>query len=117
MPHLLKCEQRGIRVDLSALERDVKSYTEGVNNIDHWLKKRLKVKGDFNVDSDSELSLAIQNAGAADLTKWEKTETGQYSTSKEALALALTDKPLQAALAYRAPVATCLRTFIEPWHA
>lgn len=116
MPMLLESERRGVRVDLTNLGHDVSHYHVGLERIDDWIRKRLKAPSDLNVDADEELGEAIQKAKMADLTKWVRTESGkQYSMAKGALAEAITDAPLAAALAYRAPLATCLRTFMDPW--
>jgi DNA polymerase-1 len=116
MPILLRSEQRGLRVDLPLLEKDVPRYENALTEADGWIGKRLKVV-DLNVDSDEQLVTAIRRAGVADETKWEKTPTGQLSTKKTALAAALTDGALLAALTYRATVAGALRTFLIPWLA
>jgi DNA polymerase I-like protein with 3'-5' exonuclease and polymerase domains len=114
MPILLKSEQRGVRVDLRGLERDVPRYESVVLTTDEWIRKRLRCK-DLNVDSNDELALAIQRAGVADSSRWARTETGQLSTAKDALNEALTDRALAGALGYRGAVSTCVRTFMHPW--
>jgi len=116
MPILLASERRGLAVDLRGLERDVPRYNAALNDADAWLCKRLKTKG-LNVDSDDELVIALQRSGLMDETKWERTPTGQLSTKKTALAAAITDAPLLAALTYRATVAGALRGFLTPWLA
>lgn len=116
MPVLLQSERRGIAVDLRALERDVPLYNRALAESDGWIAKRLKAK-ELNVDSDDELVAALQRAGVMDETKWERTPTGQLSTKKTALAAAMTDYALLAALTYRATIAGALRGFLTPWLA
>jgi DNA polymerase I-like protein with 3'-5' exonuclease and polymerase domains len=116
MPILLLSEQRGIRVDLPALERDVPRYENAIDKSDAWIRKRLKLK-ELNVDSDSDLIKALEEAGVMDDSRWERTPTGQRSTKKTVLADACTDRALLAALTYRATVAGALRTFLTPWLA
>lgn len=115
MPVLLRSEQRGLAVDLKGLDRDLPRYEKALELTDAWIRKRLKSK-ELSVDSNEELAEAILRAGAADESKWARTEkTNQLSTSKAALTEAITDKSLSGALHYRGGVATCVRTFMRPW--
>lgn len=114
MPILLESEQGGIHIDLPRLARDVPRYTRALEEVGAWICKRLR-KRDLNIDSNDELAKAIQDAGVADISVWPRTETGQLSTAKDALNVALTDRALAGALLYRGTVATCLRTFMRPW--
>lgn len=114
MPILLDCEQRGVRVDLAWLRQDVPAYAYALEATDRWIAKRLKQR-DLNVDSNSDLAEAIQRTGKGDEAHWERTDTGQLSTSKEALYHALLDRSLASALVYRATLATCVRSFMDPW--
>lgn len=114
MPILLDAEWQGVRVDLPWLEKDVPAYEFALRAVDEWICKRLRTR-DLNVDSNDELAAAIQKCKKGDLENWERTDTGALSTSKTALDEALKDRPLAAALAYRATIATCVRSFMRPW--
>lgn len=110
LPMLLENERCGVRVDLSALEADVADYGTAFERINGWICKRLRAP-QLDIDSDQDLAEALDRAGV--VAAWEMTRTGRRSTSKKNLRL--TDLPLRDALAYRAQLATCLRTFMVPW--
>lgn len=128
MPIILKLEQQGVPVDLKRLRADVKSYTEWLAKIDLWLAKQLKitvfkpikksrkrVEGEFNLNNGDHLVEALIQAGKVDESLLERTDTGKWSSDKEALSLAVTDKPLNGILQYRAQLQTCVGTFMSAW--
>lgn len=110
LPMLLENERRGVRVDLGRLEADVRDYGAAFERVEAWIRKRLDVR-DLDIDSDASLAEALDRAGV--VKQWELTKTGKRSTSKKNLQL--TDAVLSDTLAYRAQLATCLRTFMVPW--
>lgn len=113
MPIMLKNEREGIKVDIRALERDVKLYEKAQRDTDEWLRKRLKTK-ELNLDSDEELANALTKSGV--VTKWVPTKTGKRSTAKKNMTIDLfNDKRVYAALGYRNRLETCLGTFMRPW--
>lgn len=112
-PILIENERSGVCVDLPKLENDVALYNAALTRVDEWVRKKLKAK-ELNLDEREELSHAIDKAGLA-TGGWLLTPTGKMSTSKESLEHALKDKLLVAVLSYRGSLATCLRTFMEPW--
>jgi DNA polymerase I-like protein with 3'-5' exonuclease and polymerase domains len=128
MPILLKLEQQGVPVDLKRLRTDVKMYSEWSAKIDLWLAKQLKitvfkpikkgqkrVEGEFNLNNGDHLVEALINAGKVDESLLERTDTGKWSSDKESLAAAVTDKPLNGILQYRAQLQTCVGTFMSAW--
>jgi len=114
MPILLENEQQGIRVDLAGLERDYQLYLKAVGKADAWLRKRLKLPKDFNIDSDDQFGQALDREGI--VTDWVLTKTGKKSVSKKNLTLDMfNDKRVASAYGYRNRAATCIRMFMEPW--
>lgn len=113
MPILLDNEREGVKVDLRALERDVKTYDAAILTADAWLRKKLK-SPELNIDSDAELAEALDRCGI--VTEWTLTKTGKRSTSKKNMKVdTFTDKNVAAVLGYRGKLSTCVGTFYKPW--
>ena len=111
MPHILKMEQRGINLDGSLLAVDTDHYWGVLDELDDKICE--KVGRMVDVDSNRELADAIEAAG---LSKgFATTPTGLRSTSKESLIGAVADPVLLGHLLVRGSIATCLRTFMQPW--
>ena len=111
MPHILKMEQRGINLDGLRLKLDTDHYWEVLDELDQKICE--KVKREVDVDSNAQLADAIEAAG---LSKgFATTPTGLRSTSKESLIGAVADPELLGHLLVRGSIATCLRTFMQPW--
>ena len=111
MPHILKMEQRGINLDGSLLAVDTDHYWGVLDELDDKICE--KVGRMVDVDSNRELADAIEAAG---LSKgFATTPTGLRSTSKESLIGAVADPELLGHLLVRGSIATCLRTFMQPW--
>lgn len=111
MPHILKMEQRGINLDGVRLGLDTDHYWEVLDELDEKICD--KVKRQVDVDSNARLADAIE---AANLSKgFATTPTGLRSTSKESLIGAVADPELLGHLLVRGSIATCLRTFMQPW--
>lgn len=110
---LCRNERIGMSVDLERLRADVAAYGACLQRVDAWIGKRLRAR-DLDVDKREQLADAIDRAGLA-RGGWLLTPSGERSTSREALERAISDRILLAALAYRASLATCLRTFMRPW--
>jgi len=120
LPILLEMERQGLPVDLRQLEIDVASYSVWLGNINKWITKTLGISAkdtSFNLDSGEQLMAALIAAGKADADQVPRTPTGKFQTNKEALLIAVTDKPLLAMLKYRTQLSTCLNTFMRPWLA
>jgi DNA polymerase I len=113
MPILLENERQGMRVDQGQLRHDVKMYNKAMENVETWLRRRLKSK-DLNFNQDEDVAEVLNKQKI--VTEWELTETGQRSTSKKNLkASAFSDKRVFKALGYRNRLLTCLSTFMNPW--
>src|SRR3990167_2547573 len=97
LPILLKNEQTGICVDSKKIKEDAVLYSKALVDVENWIRKLLKSPS-LNIDSDSELADAMDSAGKAG--NWVLTATGQRSTSKENLLLAVKDKRLLQVLQY-----------------
>lgn len=112
LPMLLDNERQGVRVDLRRLSADARLYGRTLEQVDAWLRRRLRSKG-LDLDSDEQLADALDAAGL--VTEWVQTAKGHRSTSRRNLRL--TDQAVSGALVYRGVLATCLRTFMLPWLA
>jgi len=111
MPVILGMEQRGIALDGQALKKDTDHYWGVLDGLDQAICSR--VGREVDVDSNAQLADAIEAAG---LSKgFAKTPTGLRSTSKESLIGAVADSQLLGHLLLRGSIATCLRTFMQPW--
>lgn len=113
IPVLLDNERQGVCVDLPRLEADVARYREALASASKMIWKILGCE--FNVDSGEETANALDRKYPG--ISWPLTAKGQRSTAKEALEEVLEGRPpkLLALFSYYATVATCLRTFMEPW--
>lgn len=115
MPHLLAMERRGVPVDQRRLEKDLKMYHETLERIDAWLRQRLRVTTETNLDSGDQLFAALRKAKLINRKAVTLTASGKPSTSKDALIAAVKDSAVTGVLRYRAQLHTCVRTFMEPW--
>ena len=115
MPHLLRSEREGTRVDASRLRKDIVSYQGLLQRIDDRIRK--KCRRDINVDSAEELAEALVDAGLADEGLMGYTKTGKLQTNKNAIKEGVTDLETKALILYRGPLTTCLSTFMLPWLA
>lgn len=113
MPILLENERKGIRVDVVALERDVKIYEKALKYADDWLRKRLGNK-DIDFEKDDQVAKALKAAGV--VTNFVQTPTGKDSVSKKNLTPDMfNDKRVAQVLGYRNRLVTCLGTFMRNW--
>jgi len=111
MPHILRMEQRGINLDGPRLKQDTDFYWGKLDELDDAICS--KVGRQVDVDSGAQLADAIEAAG---LSKgFKTTPTGLRSTAKESLIGAIADDDLLGDLLVRGSIATCLRTFMQPW--
>jgi len=111
MPYIMEMERRGVNLDGELLKADTDYYFARMDELDEEICSILGKQVD--VDSNAQLADAIEAAG---LSKgFETTPTGKRSTSKESLIGAISDTTLLGHLLVRGSVATCLRTFLQPW--
>lgn len=113
MPILLASERAGLRVNVPALQRDVKKYAAALERVDGWIRKHLKAP-ELNIDSNDELALSFKRAG---YTNFSKTAGGNDSVSKVSLLQAIDNPRLLSAIGYHNRMSTCLNTFMLPWIA
>lgn len=111
MPYILQMEQRGVNLDGKALKADADYYWRILDDIDDRISTKLGVSVD--VDSNAALADAIEAGGYS--KGFASTPTGKRSTSKESLMGAIADPELLGLLLVRGSIATCLRTFFQPW--
>lgn len=110
MPILFRSSERGVRVDMERLRRDIPIYRQAQKICDDYIRSRL---GDFNIDSDRELAEALDKHDM--VTEWVLTPTGRRSTSRKNLAGRIKDAQLLQVMGYRGVLETCLGTFAEKW--
>ena len=111
MPHMLQMERNGVCLDVPLLKKDVDYYFAKLEEVDDQICQQLGKE--IDVDKGNDLADAIEAAG---LSKgFAATPTGKRSTAKESLIEAIADPQLLGRLLVRGSVATCLRTFMQPW--
>lgn len=116
-PYMLAAERRGLRVDTNRLETDLARYEGVMADLDAYLRRKLKLGESVNLDSDKEMLPILLNGGWVDESKLLLTKKKkEYSTAKGSLQGAMADHSLSAVFAYRAQLATCLRTYLRSWH-
>lgn len=122
IPILLEMERQGVRVDTERLEGDVAAYTNYMAMVEKWLRVKLRVAVDFNLDADQQLIQALAQAGMVDLQRLGVTPKSDpadptYKADQASLRNAMTDPQVAAVLQYRTQLNTCLNTFMRPWLA
>ena len=111
MPHILKMERRGLKLDGELLSKDVDYYFAALDELDETICAMLGATVD--IDSGAQLADAIEAAGMS--KGFATTPTGLRSTAKESLIGAINNPTLLGHLLVRGSVATCLRTFMASW--
>lgn len=113
MMQLLDSERQGVHVHLPELERDYEIYTQAMERVEQWLRRRLKAPG-LNFNAKDDVGDALHSSGV--VTDWVLTKTGKRSTSKDNLTFdRFNDKNVARALDYRNRLQTILGTFMGPW--
>ena len=111
MPHVMAMERKGVNINIEALRKDSDFYFAKLDELDQAICSILGAQVD--IDSNAALADAIEAAG---LSKgFAQTPTGLRSTSKDSLINAVSDPTLLGHLLVRGSLATCLRTFFQPW--
>lgn len=115
MPVVMEMERRGVCLDGGQLETDLKFYKQKLVELDNIITTL--VGQPVAVDSKAPLLKALIDSGKVDTSKLSTTaKTGAYSAAKDSLFAAVTDPQLLGPLLVRGALATCIRTFMEPWH-
>jgi DNA polymerase I-like protein with 3'-5' exonuclease and polymerase domains len=114
MRELHHTERNGIHANMALMRREEKRCTQMLERTDDWLRKRLKAPG-LEVDKKVQLADALESAGLVE--EWQTTPTGKRKLTMKALDECCTDTAVTDVLAYRAKLATSLRTFVSPWLA
>lgn len=117
VPILLDMERTGIRLDLERLRQDVTLYGSVLSRCDAWVRKRLKLGPEVNLNSDRQLLRALEDAELVDTSKMGLTPKGQVKMDKAAIGAGVADKQLAGVLTYAAQLKTCVNTFMAPWLA
>jgi len=122
MPILLENEREGVRVDLPRMKKDLVVFQAAMEKADAWLRRRLGLSKDANIDSDQLMARAFVDARVVTGLKYtapsKKFPHGQPSVSGKNLTPDMfLDPQVCSAYAYRNKLSTCLGTFLEPWIA
>jgi len=113
MPIVMDMERRGINLDGPKLQKDTDFYFSKMDELDEEIQEICGRR--FDVDSNADLADAIELANLVNETGFARTPTNKRSTSKESLIGAIGHPRLLACLLIRGSLATCLRTFFQPW--
>jgi len=117
LPILMDNERVGMRVDVSALERDIALYRRHLEHVEDWMRKELRASG-LNFDADRDVAAVFAERGVIPDDAWTFTKTGQRSVAKGALTPdKFVDPRIASALGYRNRLVTSLTMFMEPWLA
>ena len=121
IPILLDIERQGVRVDVARLENDLRMYDTELFRIDLWLRKKLGVSDEFNIDSGQQLIHALIVADLINVKKLgtapsSKPEKIVYKSDKDSLNEAMTDSVMSGVLRYRSQLLTCVNTFMRSWY-
>ena len=111
MPHIMAMERRGVNIDVGALKADTDYYFKVLGKLDDEICLMLGKRVD--IDSNDSLADAIEAKGLS--RGFARTPTGRRSTAKESLLGAITSSALLGHLLCRGAIATCVRTFYQPW--
>lgn len=112
MPVIHAMEMRGINVDGPTLAKDTDAYYMAMENLDDAIREILGPSAD--PDNDATLADLIE-VKCLSATGFLQTPTGRRSVAKESLIGAVGDPVLLGHLLVRNSLATCLRTFMQPW--
>lgn len=103
----------GIRVATKRLQKDLGKWQKEQEEINEWIRRRLKAGPDFNPGSGTQLAEAMDRLGKVD--HWELTDKGNRSTARGNLLKFCNDKELSHNLARVGIINTYTSTFMEPW--
>lgn len=112
MPVIYEMEKRGVNVDGLTLATETDVYYMAMENLDDKIREILGPTAD--PDNDTTLAELIE-ANCLSERGFETTPTGRRSVAKDSLIGAVGDKTLLGHLLVRNSLATCLRTFMQPW--
>lgn len=119
MPLLLAAEQRGLRINVPLLRKELKVYEAVLLKVDEWIRTQLRAPN-LNLDSNDELVQALLKAKVAKAADFLMTPGGEISASKASLREALDNRGggrLFQAIGYRNRLTTCLTMFMRRWLA
>jgi DNA polymerase I-like protein with 3'-5' exonuclease and polymerase domains len=114
---LVRMERRGVPVATQRLRRDIPRYERMLKEQEtilmDWLKVPKTKRADFKFSGDT---FADQLERRGLIKEWILTEKNQRSTSVDSLKEVGVDPKLVHELEVRSTLATCLSTFMKPWH-
>lgn len=114
LPVILAMEKRGIRVDLERLTKDIALYEAALRRLEAWLRVKLLVGEDFNLNSPAQLGEALVKAQLAD-PRLLGTNSKGHQANKDALERGVTDPQVLAALRYHSSMSSYLSNPMRSW--
>lgn len=116
--HLITMERRGVPIRTPTIQADLVRFSTLKDRLEASLFRRLKVpkadRADFTW-SGERFADALERAEA--IHEWILTDKGNRATNAEDLREVAKDQRLVDDLEVRSQIATCLTTFMRPWHA
>lgn len=113
IPIKMRMEQRGIRLRVAKLKKELPAYEKLFKELDRKIRKKLKVGDSFNVGSGQQLGPRLAELGL--MTKIVRTKTGKVSTKRQLLTDNCSDKKLAEMLAMRGTLQKYISDFMVKW--
>lgn len=107
--------KKGVRIDLVTLRKDIEAYTAIDRKLEAWIKRKIGVNDDFNLNSGHQYVSALVESGLVDKSKLQFTANNKYKSDKTTLDDIIIDKQMLAVRRYTQALNTCLNTFMIPW--
>lgn len=112
IPIKLRMEQRGIRIRMAKLKKEIGAFYRVRERMEKAIRRRLGIK-DMNVSSDPQLAKALVANNL--LSTIVKTKTGRVSTKRALLEQHCTDKTLVMLLGVHGTLDAYIPTFLQRW--
>ena len=112
MPYIQNMDAKGVNLDMAILGDDLSDAFIELDTLDDEIGRILGRQVD--VDSNADLANAIEAAGLSN--GFASTAKGSRSVAKDSLINAVSDPTLLGHILVRNSLATCIRTFMDPWY-
>jgi DNA polymerase I-like protein with 3'-5' exonuclease and polymerase domains len=115
LPVLLRNSQEGIAVNLPLLERDYVIYSGARDKADNWLRRRLGLSPEANIDRDQLMTEAFQRAGVVRGFHLTPKSHRPSLAAQNLTPSMFLDTDVGSVFNYRNKLCTCLNTCFAPW--
>jgi len=109
----MRMEQRGVPMDMDALERDNAIYSEALVRLDRAIKTYVGMPQEGLIDGDDFANYLKKFSRPG--VGWPVTSEGKLSTAAESLDYVLADRELFGMLQYQGILSTSLHTHLQNW--